>query len=115
MEFVPLFALPLLVKKGVDFVRYLTNGDRNGYVTQLVAWAFGVAAVMLYAHANWAVPVGGATLDRLNVWSQIAVGLNLGSIGSFAQDLLKAVDNHNTAKIPTLLPAGPTPPTQDVG
>jgi hypothetical protein len=121
VEFVPMLALAALIYKLVDFVRYLLNGDRNGAITQLVTWAFAILAVILYAHTNWAhaLSFGGINLHQLNLASQLVVGLQLGSLASTGKDLLKAVDNTNSAKIPTLLPAGPAAlhrrQTQDAG
>lgn len=109
MDFVPLVALSLLVFKTVDFVRYLRAGDVNGWLTQLVAWAAGVAAVLLYAKSGFSVSIGEFNMAHLNVWGQIVVGLNIGSAGSAFADARKTFDSHTSAAVPTLLPTAPGP------
>jgi hypothetical protein len=111
MDFVPAVAMLALVVKVIDFLRYTTNRDVNGVVTQLITWAAGIAAVTLVAHTTWAngIVVGGTALAKLGFWSQFFAGLSIASGASVVKDTLKAVDNHNTAAIPTLLPPGPTP------
>ncbi len=109
MDFLPLAAMSLLVFKIVDFFRYLRAGDTNGWVTQLVAWAAGVAAVLLYARSGFSVSIGGFNLGHLNIWAQIVVGLNIGSAGSAWNDARKTFDVHNSAAVPTLLPTSNSP------
>lgn len=104
MDFVPLIAMSLLVFKMVDFVRYLRAGDTNGWVTQLVAWAAGVGAVLLYAKSGFGVSIGDFNLAHLNIWAQVVVGLNIGSAGSAWNDARKTFDTHNSAAVPVLVP-----------
>lgn len=108
MDFVPLIALSLLVFKMVDFVRYLRAGDVNGWLTQLVAWTAGVAAVLLYAKSGFGVVIGDFNLAHLNIWGQIVIGLNIGSVGSAFNDARKTFDNSNSAAVPVLVPSGGT-------
>jgi hypothetical protein len=114
MDFVPAVATLALIIKLVDFLRYATNKDINGVVTQAVSWIAGVVVIMLVARTHWAaaLDVGGVSLAHLGVWSQVFAGLTIASGASLAKDTLKAVDNHNTAAIPTLLPPGSSGPTQ---
>ncbi len=117
MEFAPIIFIPLLVLKLMDFMRYLLARDANGVVTQLGAWVFGAVALMLAAKTDWAasIPIGGLALAKLNIWSQIFAGMAIASGGSFLKDVTKAVDNSNSAAIPTLLPAGPANTTPNKG
>lgn len=107
MEFVPAVAMLLLITKVVDFLRYARNRDANGVLTQLIAWAGGVAVVLLVAKTTWAngITVGDRPLNYLDIWSQLFAGLMIGSSASFAKDLTKSIDNNNSSAIPTLLPA----------
>lgn len=109
LTFVPMVAMVALIYKLIDFTRYLVNADRNGVVTQLLVWLAGVVAIVLYAHTNFGTGLvfGGLALHKMNIWAQIVIGLQAGSVASAGKDAIKAIDNHNTAAIPTLLPAGP--------
>ena len=104
MEFIPLIAALALAVKIVDFVKYISNRDTNGIITQLAVWVSGVVVVFLLAATDFAdgVEVAGMTLDSLNVWSQVLLGLTLGSTGSFAYDFKKSLDNTDSAVMPTL-------------
>ncbi len=105
MDWVAGVAFLFLVKKFVDFLRYATNRDVNGVVTQLVAWTAGVGAVLIGAQTQWAndITVGSATLAHLSFWSQLFVGLTLASAASFAADTLSAVNTSVTGTVPTLI------------
>lgn len=110
--FVPAVALGALVLKLIDFLRYIAGRNVNGVVTQLVVWVAGVVVILLFAQSDWAntINVGGLTLAQLNVASQIIAGLVLGSATSAGYDLKKAVDNGQSAAIPTLLGPRRDPP-----
>ncbi len=113
MEFVPAAAMVALVLKIIDFLRYARAGDINGVLTQLCTWVAGVCSILLVAQTAWAdgIEVGDVALSKLGFWSLFFAGLTLASTASLAKDALKAIDNSNSSKIPTLLPnAGvPTP------
>lgn len=108
MDFVPVLAMAALTLKVVDFLRYLRAGDTNGVFTQVAAWLAGVVVVLLVAQTDWSdgIPVGDMTLGTINIWSLIFYGLSAGSAASLTKDSLKAVDNTNSAAIPTLVPTG---------
>lgn len=110
MEFLPLLTLPALILKLTDFVRYMVNADRNGVITQALVWVVSVLAVIAYAHSSLPDPPG-LGLHAMNLWAQILIGLQAGSVASAGKDVLKAVDNQNSAAIPTLLSAGPASAT----
>lgn len=105
MDWTAIAALTVLVKKVIDFIRYSAAKDVNGVVTQLAVWVAGVLAVTLAAHTAWASQflVGGITLGHVNLWSQVYLGLTVGSASSLVQDTVKAVDGTDSAKIPALL------------
>jgi hypothetical protein len=113
--------LAALVLKFMDFLRYLKAGDVNGIVSQLIVWISGVGALLLVAQTQWAgeIAVGDTTLSRLSFWSIVFAGMSIASVASAGKDFFKAVDSSNTAKIPTLLSAGPparrVPGEPDVG
>ncbi|MBM0203496.1 hypothetical protein JNW90_10505 [Micromonospora sp. STR1s_5] len=105
MEFVPMLVLLALAKKLVDLGRYASGRDLNGVVTQLVAWAAGVVVVIAFAASDWAslVTFGDLSLAKMGLMSQILAGLTVGSTASLGQDLLKAVDQNQSERKPTLL------------
>ncbi len=119
MEFVPVIAMAAVTLKGIDFLRYLRSGDANGVLTQLAAWIISTIVVMLVAQTAWAdgIAVGDQSLGILGFWSQLFVGLSVGSGASFIKDTLKSLDNSNSSAIPTLVqPAGNRPAKpEDVG
>lgn len=106
MEFLPVLAMAALTLKVVDFLRYLRAGDMNGVFTQLAAWLAGVIVVLLVAQTDWAdgIGVGDMSLGTINFWSLIFYGLSAGSAASTVKDGFKAIDNTNSAAIPTLVP-----------
>lgn len=112
MEFVPVLAMLALVAKLVDFLRYGKAKDWNGVLTQAIVWVAGIVVVFLVAQTPWAaaIPFGSVALSKLGAWSLVFVGMSLSSVSSVGKDALKAVDNSNSAAIPTLLPAGPQRP-----
>lgn len=112
VEFVPAVAMLALVLKVVDFLRYAKAGDLNGVVTQLIVWISGVAVLLLVAQTTWAstISVSGVTLSHLSFWSVVFAGFTVSSGASLVKDTLKAVDNTNSAALPTLLPPGPASP-----
>ena len=107
-DWIPLVALTGLISSVINFVKYISARDKNGIVTQVAVWLAGVLAVVLFAHTAFAdtVPVGGVSLDQVNVWTQIFVGLTIGGVASFATDVRKALDNNDTAAKPPLVKEG---------
>lgn len=109
-----------LILKLIDFLRYARAGDVNGVLTQLTTWGAGVLVIVLVAQTDWAagIQVGEFNLATLGFWSLVFYGMSAGSAASLAKDTLKAVDNTNSAAIPTLIPTGersaPSAP-KDVG
>ena len=104
--FIPAVAMFSLIKKLLDFMKYLTSRDVNGAVTQLAVWLSGVLVVVLYAQTDWAetFSFAGFTLADMNMASLVALGIGLGSSASVATDFIKSRDDSDSAKMPPLLP-----------
>jgi hypothetical protein len=87
--------LAALAKKVVDFVRQLRGRDTSAVLTQLLAWASGIAVVVIGANVDVAsgIEIANQSLDQLSVWSQVVLGTVIGSLGSVGKDVLKALDN----------------------
>lgn len=116
MDFVPLLVMAALVKKAVDFVKYLTAGDVNAVATQLVAWAMGILLAFLAANSDWSesILVNGTALSALNGWSLVFVGVNIASLAGFGWDAIKAVDASNSAIVPDLMKPPTATPTRGI-
>lgn len=104
MEFVPLLALAALVATLINFLKYVRNSDTNGALTQLSVWAAGVAAVLLVAQTDWsnALVFGEIALSDMNLASQIFLGLSVGSVGSVGHEVIKSLDDSDSASKPKL-------------
>lgn len=104
MEFVQTTLLLATVFAVVNFLKFVRAGDWNAAGTQLVVWAGGFAVIALAAQTalfgNYAV--NGHALATLGVWDLLFVGLNIGSGGSLANEVKKAIDRHDTAQTPKL-------------
>jgi len=103
--FVASVAMLALIKKFIDFSKYVTAKDINGAVTQLFVWAAGVLAVFLYANTDWAetITYGALTLADMNGASLIALGLGLASTASLTTDFIKSRDESDSAAMPPLI------------
>lgn len=110
-EFVPMLALAALVLTFTNFLKYAKAGDLNGALTILVVWAAGVGAVVLGAHTDFAggFVFGDVALEKANLWTQVFVGLNIGSAGTALNEFKQAFDRSDSAVKPKLVgpPAGP--------
>lgn len=107
MEIVPVLFMIAFVKKVVDLLKYGTNGDWNGVVTQLVAWGAGIAIAFLTANSDFGAntQVNEMALSTLNGWTVVLAGIGLASSAGFGWDTLKSLDNKDTSAMPTLTPA----------
>lgn len=111
--FIPAVALAALAKKAFDFVRYLLARDWNGSLSQLLVSGAGIGVIFLAAQTDFAneIGIGRHTLGNVGGWSLVFVGIVLASSASAVlYDIPKALDNTQSAAIPSLLPPGPTPP-----
>ncbi len=99
--------LGAFITKLIDFLKFVTNKDVNGAVTQLTVWLAGVVGVTLVAQTDFAsgVEIGDLNLAELNWWSLVFVGLMASSIFSVVNDVRNAVDNTGSAVTPSLLGA----------
>jgi hypothetical protein len=107
LSFVPLVALSAFILQVTNFAKELRNwsSQKNAVVTQAVAWLAGVVCVLVFAQTQFAVgvSVAGIALVKLNFWSQVFIGLAVGSSGSTIFDGIKAVDNTQSTVTPTLI------------
>jgi len=116
MDIVPLLFMAAMVKKAVDLLRYAFSGDVNGIITQVVAWAVGIGVVFLVAYSDLGhqVNINGASLASLNQWTWVLAGLALSSGAGFGADTLRALDNTDSASMPSLTAGQRVPPQQGV-
>lgn len=103
MDFAPLLVAAALIWKIVDFVKYLRARDVDSCITQASVWLAGVVVVFLLAATDYAsgIRIGDLDLDALNGWSLLLLGLSMGSTASVFVDAKKAVDNTDSAAVPT--------------
>lgn len=98
-----------LTWKVTDFMRLLGSfaEHKSGIVTQILAWVGAIAVVMLFARSDFGetveIPGSTLTLDTLNVFSLILVGLMVGSAASAAVDVKQAIDGRDSSAKPPLL------------
>lgn len=106
MDVVSLAALAALVVKIVGVVKAIGK-DRNLVWTQVVTWVVGIGVLFLAAEAelteHLVLFAGAAQLRDLDPASIVLAGLALGSSGSFAYDVKKAIDGADNAREPRLL------------
>lgn len=109
-EVVTLAALAALVTKFTTWLKFVRAKDWNATLTQAAVWAVGIGVAMIAAQADVAQGLtvfGNNLLADLDVWSQVLVGLGLGSAGSVVfYDYRKALDGSDSAKEPPLLGGG---------
>jgi hypothetical protein len=106
MEIVPLVLLGALVYKLIDFIKYVRAGDWNAVATQATVWIAGIVVVLLFAASTMGaaimLPGLGVTLGSLAIVDKVIIGLFASSLFSAGKDVLKAVDNTQTAATPPL-------------
>jgi hypothetical protein len=106
MSVAPLVVLGTLVFTFVNFLRFLVARDWSAVVTQLIAWASGVVAVFLVRATDFAsgIKVGDKTLNQVGFWSAFLLGLIATSVLSTVNEVKKAIDQTDSARVPKLLP-----------
>lgn len=97
-----------LVLKVVDTLKLtLDPASRRQAVTQLVAWAIGIGAVALGAHAaiteDVVIPGTKLALHSLDAASCVFGGFLVGSLASVGNDFKQAFDNTDSAAKPPLV------------
>lgn len=107
MDFAPLLAAIALIWKIVDTVKYARARNVDAIVTQLGVWLAGVGVVLLLAATDFAngIEVAEFSLDKLNIASLVLLGLTIGSSASVAVDVKKAIDNTDSAAVPSKAPS----------
>lgn len=104
MDVITLTALAALVVKVVSVVKSLGK-DNNAVLTQVLTWGVGVAALLLAGHSHFGhdIAFSGINASSMNFADAVLAGMSLSSVGSFAYDVKKAVDNTDSASEPALL------------
>jgi hypothetical protein len=102
----PTIGLLAFVYAGMNLLKYLTNGKWKSAVTLVVAWAVGVAAVVVYASSDWAAAqvFNDVPLDQLNGASQVIAGVLIGSGASAFIDTIGSFDNSISNEKTKLIP-----------
>ncbi len=105
MEIALIVLIGALVAKFTDFLKFVRAGDVNASLTQLSAWAAGVAAVFLGSATDFAgtAQFNRIALNDLNSASKVLLGLLATSLFSVVYDLKKAIDPTDSAKTPQLV------------
>ena len=88
--FVPMVAAAALIYAASNLLKLALAGEVKSAATQLVSWLIGVGVVFLLQASDFApaIAVGDSwTLDGLNAWSTVLVGLSLAGLGNFAYDI----------------------------
>jgi hypothetical protein len=86
--------------------------SRSAIITQLLAWLAGVAAVYLVQWVGFkgAFSVGGKELSALPEPQKWLIGLMAASTLSTVNEIKKALDNTDSARVPSLLGNPIVPP-----
>lgn len=107
---VGLVGLAALVWQLIDFMREVRAlpGSRSAVLTQLCAWAAGVAAVFLYGASQFGstVVVGDIPISDMDGPTKLLVGVAVASVASSLVDFKQARDDSDSAKVPPLIPPG---------
>lgn len=87
----------------VNFLRYLSAKEWKSAVSVLVLWVAGFGTIALLAATGYAssIVVFGMTLDQVSLWDKVLLGILASSILSPVKDLMKSLDNTQTATVPT--------------
>jgi hypothetical protein len=107
MPLVPLVALGTVVFSFVNLLKFASGRQWNAVITQLIAWAAGIAGIFLAGETQFAsgINVGDMTLDTLDGSSKLFLGLVATSLLSTVNELKKAIDSSDSAATPPLLPS----------
>lgn len=102
MEVMLVLALGPLVYTFVIFVKNLTAQQWKPAITQAIAWLAGIGAVLMMAAAQFAggISIGNTTLDKLDFWPKVLVGVLVASVVSMLHEFKKAIDRTDTAVVP---------------
>jgi len=101
-----------LAYKLVDFVKFLTNRDKNALITQAAAWIIGILVVVMSSLSNifegFVLPGMTTAINDLDVFSLVIIGMSLQSVMGITFDFKKAIDGSDSAVVPTIIPGAPS-------
>lgn len=102
MAIVPIVLLGTLVFTAVNFLKFLAARAWRPAVTQALAWGCGVAAVFVMGATAFAsgIMIGSQSLDALPGWSKVLVGVLAASMISALNEVKKAIDRRDSARMP---------------
>jgi hypothetical protein len=108
MSLAPLTAVGTLVFTFVNFLTYVSAGIRggahwkswNGAITQVIAWAAGIAGIMIAAQTQFAsmITFGTEKLSAADWQTQVFLGLIATSLLSTVNEVKKAIDSSDSAQ-----------------
>jgi hypothetical protein len=104
VSLIQLAAIGTVVFTAVNFIRFALDGDKSSAGSQVLAWASGIGAALIVAHTDLAAAFvfGAKPLNQLNLVSQGLVGLMAASSISVVNEVKKAIDNTDSARVPPL-------------
>jgi hypothetical protein len=107
MSFTPLLAVGTLVFTLVNFLTYWRGKNYSAMLTQVIAWAAGIGAILIAAHTQFApqISFSGQTLAKMDWQTQVFIGLIATSILSTVNEVKKAIDTSDSAKKTPLFPS----------
>lgn len=105
-----LTAIGTVVFTFVNFIRFALAGEGSSAVGQVLAWVSGIAAALIVAHTDLAAAFvfGSKPLSQLNLVSQGLVGLMAASSIGVVNEIKKAIDSTDSARVPPLQRPGTT-------
>jgi len=111
MAIAPIVALGTLVFTLVNFLKFLSVRDWKAVTSQVIAWAAGVAGIFIMGATQFAsgIHIGDVSLANLDGWSKLLVGLIATSLLSTVNEVKKAIDNRDTARMPSWFERRPAP------
>lgn len=86
------------------FFKHLLNGQARDATTIAVAFGVGVAVAFLLRASDFPVDIGETKLSDLNAASTVLVGFALASLARTGHQVIKAVDQSQSAAEPKLIP-----------
>jgi uncharacterized membrane protein len=108
VEFLSLASLIALGMSIVSMVKFVRAKDLNSVVTQVVAWAVGIALVFLAGAADVTSHLvlfkGVPALGDINAASKVLLGMMFLSTGSQIHNFRKAFDNSQSSEEPAIVP-----------
>lgn len=111
MEFVPIAVAGLMINTAMAALKAIRAKLYGDALTIFVAFLVGVGVAWLLSMSDFAaaVKVGTQSLADMNAASLVFVGFAMASVGRFAYQATKAVDQNQSAVEPKLFP----PPALD--